>query len=272
MKIVAIIQARMGSTRLPNKVMKKIGGKPLIEILLRRLSKSTLVDEIVLATSTNQNNIPLIEFIKGLGFTVVTGSEDDVLDRYLKAADETAAEVIVRITGDCPMVDPRLVDQVIKEFMHSNCQYFSNTDPATYPDGLDIEVFHSDALRQAHAQTSEQPDREHVTLFLRNSGLFKKGSISNEKDFSSLRWTVDEPADFKVISDVFNHFAPNIHFGWKEVFQLYLEQPQLFATNSHINRNEGTLMGKGQKLWKRAKGGYSRRKHVAFQKSRNVFA
>ena len=253
MKIVAIIQARMGSTRLPYKVMKKIDGKPMIEILLQRLSKSKHVDEIVIATSTNQNNIPLIEFITGLGFRVVAGSENDVLDRYLKATDESAADVVVRITADCPLVDPRLVDQLIDGFMNCNCDYFSNIDPATYPDGLDIEVFTSNALRQAHAQTSEQYDREHVTPFLRNSGFFTKGTISNDQDLSLLRWTVDEPADFRVVSDIFDHFSPNIHFGWKEVFQLYKEQPQLFASNSHINRNEGALMGKGQKLWKRAK-------------------
>jgi len=244
MKIVAIVQARMGSTRLPNKVMKKIGGKPMIEILLQRLSKSKLVDEIVIATSTKRNNIPLIEFITGLGFMVVAGSEDDVLDRYLKATDESAADVVVRITGDCPLVDPRLVDQAIDGFLNSNCEYFSNNDPATYPHGLDIEVFKADALRQAHSQTSEQTDREHVTPFLRNSGLFIKGSISNDQDLSLLRWTVDEADDFTVVSNVFEHFFPNIHFSWKEVFQLYKEQPQLFSSNSHIKRVVYTPQGK----------------------------
>ena len=253
MKIVAVIQARMGSTRLPDKVMKKIGGKPMIEILLRRLSKSKRIDEILVATSTNENNIPLIGFVSGLGFRVIAGSEDDVLDRYVKAINESSADVVVRITGDCPLLDPSLVDKVIDGFVNSNCEYFSNTDPATYPDGLDVEVFQSEALRRAHSKTNGQSDREHVTPFLRNSGHFKTGSISNDQDLSTIRWTVDEPSDFAVVSGVFDHFSPNIHFDWKEVLNLYVLQPRLFSANAHINRNEGTLMGKGQKLWKRAK-------------------
>ena len=222
MKVVAIVQARMGSTRLPNKVMKKIDGKPMIEILLHRLSKSKRVDSILLATSTNANNIPLIDFVSGLGFRVVTGSENDVLDRYVKAIDESCADVVVRITGDCPLVDPNLVDEAIDGFINSNCEYFSNIEPATYPDGLDIEVFRSDALRRTLFQTNVQSDREHVTPFLRNSGLFKKGSISNDRDFSSLRWVVDEPADFTVISSVFEHFSP-IHI-FHSFLKIYLKK------------------------------------------------
>ena len=254
MKIVAIVQARMGSTRLPNKVMKEIGGKPLIELLLQRLSKAKKVHEIVVATSTNENNIPLIEFVSGLGFRVVAGSENDVLERYIKALDESAAEVGVRITGDCPLVDPNLVDEVIDGFMTSGSDYFSNIDPATYPDGLDIEVFHASALRKAYSMTDDPFDKEHVTPFIRNSGLFTKGAITNDHDHSSLRWTVDEPSDFSVVSAVFEHFSPNIHFNWREVLSLHEENPELFLANSNINRNEGALMGKGQKLWKRAKG------------------
>ena len=254
MKIVAIVQARMGSTRLPNKVMKEICGKPMIELLLQRLSKANRIDEIVVATSTNENNIPLIRFVSSLGYRVVAGSENDVLERYVKALDESTADVVVRITGDCPLVDPGLVDEVIEGYIDSGSQYFSNIDPATYPDGLDIEVFHASALRKAYAMTEEPFDREHVTPFLRNSGLFTKSAITNNHDHSSLRWTVDEPSDFSVVSAVFEHFSPNIHFNWREVLSLHEENPELFLANSNINRNEGALMGKGQKLWKRAKG------------------
>ena len=253
MKIVAIVQARMGSTRLPNKVMKEINGKPMIELLLQRLSKAKRVDEIIVATSTNENNIPLIEFVSGLGFRVVAGSENDVLRRYIQVLDESAADVAVRITGDCPLTDPSLVDEVIDEFMASGRDYCSNIDPASYPDGLDIEVLYASALRKVHSTTNDQFDREHVTPFLRNSGLFTKSNITNAHDYSSLRWTVDEPADFRVIADVFNHFSPNIHFTWKEVLALYDEKPEIFLANSEISRNEGAVMGKGQKLWKRAK-------------------
>ena len=253
MKVIAIIQARMGSTRLPNKVMKEIGGKPMIEILLQRLLKAKKIDEIVVATSTNKNNNPLIKFVSGLGFRVIAGSEDDVLGRYVKVIDASGADVAVRITGDCPLVDPNLVDQVIDGLIEFGYDYFSNVNPPTFPDGLDVEAFQANALKKAYTQTNERFDREHVTPFLRNSDLFTKGGITNDQDLSCLRWTVDEPADFKVISDVFDHFSPNIHFGWRDVLELYEGKPELFSTNLHINRNEGVFMSKGQKLWKRAK-------------------
>jgi glutamate-1-semialdehyde 2,1-aminomutase len=253
MKVVAIVQARMGSTRLPNKVIKEIGGQPMIEILLKRLSKAKYIDEIVLATSTNDNNFPLVKHVSSMGFRVVRGSEDDVLNRYLQAINATCADVVVRVTGDCPLIDPDLVDHVIDSFKRSNCDYFSNNDPVTYPDGLDIEVFQAEALRKADLLTNVQYDREHVTPYLRNSDLFTKGNISNDHDFSFLRWTVDEANDFNVVKDIFDHFSPNIHFSWKDVIQLYKKQPKLFSANSQIKRNEGALMGNGQKLWKRAK-------------------
>ena len=146
MKTVAIVQARMGSTRLPNKVMKPICGVPMIEILLARLSRAKQVDEVVLATSMAERNQPLVEHVHKLGFSCVRGSEDDVLARYLQAAREHEADVLLRITGDCPLVDPALVDQAIRKLHACRVDYLSNVDPPTYPDGLDIEVFTRQAL------------------------------------------------------------------------------------------------------------------------------
>lgn len=253
MKVVAIVQARMGSTRLPNKVMKPLMGVPMIELLLERLSKSNQIDQIVLATSSDPKNAPLVEHVERLGYACIRGSETDVLDRFLAAARQVQADVVVRITGDCPLIDAALVDQTIERFNTGNVDYLSNTSPATYPDGLDTEVFSMQALERAGRETQDTFDHEHVTPYLRRPGLFKTDSLTHEEDLSGLRWTVDEPADFEVVSKVFQHFAPNIHFPWTEVLALQRKNPNIFAANHNIIRNEGATMGTGQKLWKRAK-------------------
>lgn len=253
MKVVAIVQARMGSTRLPDKVMKRIGGVPMIELLLARLAKSRKIDQIVLATSTDDRNTSLVEHVQSLGYTCVRGSETDVLQRYLVAARQVQADVIVRITGDCPLIDPDLVDKVIEKYQSKNIDYLSNTSPPTYPDGLDTEVFSLQALERAGQESQDPFDHEHVTPYLRKPGLFKTAGFTHDKDLSGLRWTVDEPADFEVVSQVFAHFAPNIHFSWTQVLALQRSQPEIFAANHSIIRNEGATMGTGQKLWKRAK-------------------
>lgn len=253
MKIVALVQARMGSTRLPNKVMKPIGGIPMIELLLTRLSSAKEVDQIIVATSVDERNLPLVEHVRKLGYSCEQGSENDVLDRYLEAAKKHQADVLVRITGDCPLVDSGLVDEVIRRFKAENVDYFCNTNPPTYPDGLDIEVFSFKALNQAHQETSDPFDREHVTPYLRKPGKFKTAAMQHSQDLSALRWTVDEAADFVVIEKVFQHFHPRTDFTWTDVLALQSEQPELFNINQHLIRNEGATMGTGQKLWKRAK-------------------
>lgn len=254
MKTVAIVQARMGSTRLPNKVMKAIGGIPMIELLLSRLALAKRLDQIVLATSTDDRNLPLVEHVKDLGYVCVRGSEHDVLQRYLDAATQVDADVLVRITGDCPLVDPVLVDRAIDEFFSQQVEYLTNSSPASFPDGLDIEVFNTGALKRAALESADPFDHEHVTPYLRKPGLFKTGVLTNDEDLSNLRWTVDEPADFEVISEVFQHFAPDRHFSWGQVLDLQRNKPAIFAANHTIQRNEGAVMGTGQKLWKRAKG------------------
>lgn len=253
MKVVAIVQARMGSTRLPNKVIKTINGVPMIALLLARLARSSQIDQIVLATSKDESNTPLVEHVQKLGYDCVRGSESDVLGRYLLAARQTQADVVVRITGDCPLIDPGLVDRAIKQFKSAGVDYLSNVAPATYPDGLDTEVFTLHALERAGRESQEPHDHEHVTPYLRSPGLFKTDVMRNPEDLSHLRWTVDELADFDVISQVFSHFAPDIHFSWTQVLELQRKRPDIFATNHDIIRNEGASMETGQKLWKRAK-------------------
>lgn len=253
MKVVAIVQARVGSTRLPNKVIKPIVGKPMIELLLARLSRSQEIDEIVVATSEDAGNLPLVALVGKLGYRCVQGSENDVLDRFVKAGRAAQADIAVRITGDCPLIDPQLVDDCVRKFLSSGVDYLSNAATPSFPDGLDTEVFRFAALEQAAGETKRQYDREHVTPYLRESGKFRLGTLQNDIDLSALRWTVDEPADFQVMTNIFTHFAPEIHFSWRQVLQLQQRQPELFAANQQINRNEGAAMGTGQKLWKRAK-------------------
>ncbi|SDH62113.1 aminotransferase class III-fold pyridoxal phosphate-dependent enzyme [Propionivibrio dicarboxylicus] len=253
MKTVAIVQARVGSTRLPNKVMKPICGKPMIELLLSRLAQAKEIDEIVVATSEDPRNQPMIALVRALGFRCVVGSENDVLDRFITAGRESGADTVIRITGDCPLVDPGLVDRCIREFAAQNVEYLSNSAPPTFPDGLDTEVFSFAALEQAAIETQAPFDREHVTPYLRNSGKFKCATLTHDKDLSALRWTVDEPADLTVITRVFEHFSPNIHFPWLDVLALQEKEKELFMENQEITRNEGATIGTGQKLWKRAK-------------------
>ena len=253
MKTVAIVQARVGSTRFPNKVMLPIQGTPLIELLLGRLRRATQIDEIVLATSDDPRNIPLANHVRGLGYAVYQGSEHDVLDRYYHAAREARAEVVVRITGDCPLIDPDLVDSVVGAFKAAGVDYAGNTVPATYPDGLDTEVFTFAALQTAWQDAAEPREREHVTPYIRESQRFRTLALPYKEDLSDGRWTVDEPADFEVVNAVFEHFQPRRDFGWQEVLQLQKSRPQLFVANRHLIRNEGAAMTTGQKLWKRAK-------------------
>lgn len=253
MNVLAIVQARMGSTRLPQKVMRPIQGVPMIELLLRRLAMSKRVTRIILASSDDAKNLPLANHVRSLGYAVFLGSENDVLDRYYQAAKSYLPEVVVRITGDCPLVDPALVDKVIDLYSESGADYCSNIEPPSFPDGLDIEVFSFKALEQTIQLATSPLEREHVTPVLRKSPLFKRMNLVNPKDCSGERWTVDEAADFAVVDAIFANFHPRTNFTWQEVFELRKIKPSLFSMNKHLIRNEGASLGSGQKLWKRAK-------------------
>ena len=253
LKTLAIVQARMGSTRFPNKVMKCILGVPLIELLLDRLAMAKEIEKIVLATSNDPKNLPLVEHVRSLGYDVFMGRENDVLDRYYQAAKTHQTNLVVRITGDCPLIDPVVVDAVLSAFKSADVDYVCNTRPPTYPDGLDAEVFTFAALETAWKYANESHEREHVTPYIYNSGRFRVLNVPSGEDCSSERWTVDEPEDFEVVKNVFKHFHPRRDFGWEEVLQLRKEQPGFFAVNQSLVRNEGARLGTGQKLWKRAK-------------------
>lgn len=232
--VTAIVQARIGSTRLPGKVLWRIGGRTVIDLLLHRLSHADLVDQIVVAVP--EGDALLIDHVCGLGYSVFRGSEEDVLGRYHGALNHFGGDTIVRITGDCPLVDPDLIDEAIEVFFREDADYLSNFIVRTYPKGLGVEVFRAATLERAYRETDDPYDREHVTPYMYNSGLFETYGIENDKDHSDKRWTLDYMEDFIVIRSAFQHFAPNIDFTWKDVLALQEQQPELFRPNKERER------------------------------------
>ncbi len=243
----------MGSGRFPGKVMQHIQGKSIIEILLQRLSRSTELDQIIVATSSDPVNIPLINHVKQLGFKCEVGSENNVLKRYLDVSTKYGVENIVRITGDCPLVDAKLVDSILIEYKSLNYDYVSNTLNSTFPDGLDVEVFNLTSLKTSYELDRSLYNLEHVTPFIKNSSLFTKKTIEHSEDLSNLRLTLDEFDDLLVLQNIFDFFSPRIDFSWLEVVELYNKRPKLFANNLYIKRDEGSKLTLDQKLWRRAR-------------------
>ncbi len=225
----------------------------MLAFLVERLQRCQAVDQIILATTDHPEDDALVALGSSLGLRIVRGSEQDVLARFALAAESTDAPVLVRITGDCPLLDPVLLGEMITIFQRKDIDYLSNCLPPTYPDGLDIEVFSRDALLRAHRECTSPAQREHVTPWIRESGCFRLGSMSHYEDLSRLRWTVDEPEDLQVVRAVLAHFDGCSDFSWQQVLELYQHQPELFAANAKFTRNEGAMMHEGQKLWRRAK-------------------
>lgn len=252
-KIVAIVQARMGSSRLPGKVLERVGKMSVIELLLSRLVESKLITKVVVAVPDDGQNQVLFDHVEQLGFSCEKGSETNVLERFHQTAKKHEADAIVRITGDCPLVDSGLVDEVIEGFLTSGTDYFSNVNPPTFPDGLDVEVFSWNTLKETYLKADSLHDQEHVTPFIRESGLFNIGGLTSDEDLSYMRWTLDEAEDLELIRRIFSYFSPDIKFSWKSVLNYQLSNPQVFEVNKKFSRNEGATMGSGQKLYKRAK-------------------
>ena len=229
-----IIQARMGSSRLPGKVMKKIIDKPMIEYLLMRVSNSKLADQIIVATSDKKENKPLIQFLKKNKIFCFLGDEYDVLSRYYFAAKKFKVKHIVRITADCPIIDPFLIDNVIRKYFKDKVDYTSNIFPRTFPKGLDIEIFSIDTLEKTYLSETSDYDREHVTSYMRDSGNFKLSNYSIKNDFSFYRLTVDWKEDFDLIDQIFNIFYPDILFKWLDVIEIIKKTPYLFEINKNL--------------------------------------
>lgn len=244
MNTVAVIQARMGSTRLPGKVMLEISGKPILWHVVNRVSKSQLIDGLVVATTTNHEDNDIERFCIENGILVFRGSEDDVLERYYQCAKKFNIENIVRITADCPLHDPSVIDLVIERYCRGNYDYISNVDPPTYPDGIDVEVFSFKSLENAWGNTSLLSEREHVTPYIRkNKDLFKVGKVENIKDLSAYRWTLDQAEDLEFIRKIYGAFEElNVEILYmKDILKLLEEHPEFVNINSDIERNEGYI-------------------------------
>lgn len=242
MKTVAIIQARMGSSRLPGKVLADVAGKPMLWHVVNRAGRARLVDEVVIATSDLVADKPIADFCQREGLACFRGSENDVLDRFFHASKAHGADVVVRITADCPLLDPGIVDKVISRFREDGQDYVTNVLNYTYPDGLDVEVFSATALERAWREARKASEREHVTPYLRASGRFRIANVENESGIGTerYRWTVDEPADLEFVREVFDAFAEKPFFGMGDVLALLEQRPELLRLN-----NNGTIMNDG---------------------------
>lgn len=240
--ILAVVQARISSKRLPGKVMKTVLGKPLIGYLLERLSFAKLIDKVVVATSTDTKNDQIVQYVQSLGFEVYRGKEDDVLDRYYQAALLYKADDIVRITGDCPLLDPAVCDEAIKAYENEGVDYV-HTGP-TFTEGLDCEVFSFKALEIAWKGSKLKSEREHVTqYFYKHPELFKKITLVNKTDDSKYRITLDEEEDFIVIKAILEQFAKEEKKFFKaEAIKSFLNaHPDIYKINTRIVRNENLL-------------------------------
>ncbi len=242
-KIIALIQARMGSTRLPGKIMLPLAGKPAISHVYERTALIHNVDQVAILTSTSKREKPLIDLCGKEGYTLFQGSETDVLDRYFQAAVAFGADIIIRITGDCPLIDPVESNKVVEELLRSGVDYCSNTNPPYLPDGLDTEVFTFSALERAWKQAKKQQEREHVTLYMySNPDVFSTRFVKYSNDYGHLRLTLDEEPDFHLLEKVFNHLAAENKFGnLKEILDILKKYPRISNINQEIKRNEGLL-------------------------------
>ncbi len=243
MKTVAIIQARMGSTRLPGKVLLPLAGKPSIQHVIERAERICGVDEVILATSVHPGDTLLSDFCRSRGIQVVRGSESDVLDRYFQTAKAARADTVMRITGDCPLLDPVESAKVLDLFRSLDVEYVSNTNPPTLPDGLDTEVFRFHALEAAWENAVKPAEREHVTLHIYSRpSQFRIKNLLNAVDLSGQRWTLDNENDYKMLSAVYDELTQREQFGFlKEVLAILEAHPEIKKLNSGTIRNEGLM-------------------------------
>jgi len=242
MKFVATIEARMTSTRLPGKVLLPAMGRPMLAHLTSRLQAVPSIDEIVLATTINAADEPLVEFARSAGVSVFRGSEDDVMGRVIGAAESAHADVVIEITGDCPIIDPDLVEQTIRMFKRHNVAYVANSFISSYPDGMDTQVFSLETLRRSAAMTNDPLDREHVSRHIVNHPeLFSHLYLIAPP---SLHWpglglTLDEPADYELLKKIIEHFGEaNPLFSCLDVIRLLREHPDWLDINSAVKRKD----------------------------------
>ena len=240
-KVVAVVQARMGSSRLPGKVMKTICDKPVIELMLERLSKSKLIDEIVVATTTLNDDDVIFECAQNLNYSVFRGSELDCLDRHYQVGKKFDAKFVAKITPDCPFIDPEIVDNVINYFLKysDKFDYVSNGHPPSYPDGLDMEIMSLSTLETAWKHSVDPIEREHTTTYIwKNPDIFKIGNVLMPGEtnlFTTERWTLDYPEDFEFTKQIYqNLYRDGNIFLMDEILEFLSKRPEIKKINSHL--------------------------------------
>jgi spore coat polysaccharide biosynthesis protein SpsF len=243
MKVLAITQARIGSTRLPEKILKTINGVSLLEMHLTRIQQSKLISKLKVATTTETDSNKIVSVCHKLGIDVHKGSLNNVLDRFYETAVPEKPDWVVRLTSDCPLIDPLEIDKVIQFAIDKDLDYASNTLTPTLPDGIDVEVFKFSALVKAKKEAKITSDLEHVTPYIWKNSTYKGGNIFrsdcviNETDYSSIRLTVDTLEDFLLIEALVNMIGPDK--PWMDYVKLLMKQPEIKKINNHLSRNEG---------------------------------
>jgi len=242
MKTKAIIQARCGSTRLPGKVLLKVLDKTILEYVIERVKKAKNIENIIVATTVKKKDLQIVNLAKRLGITVYRGSENDVLDRYYQAARLFKVKHIVRITADCPLIDPQIIDDVINYYFESGADY-CNSSIKSFPDGVDVEIFSSNALNDAWQNAKLLSEREHVTPYItKHADRFKLASFENKIDLSGKRWTLDRKEDFEFIRVVLESLYPgNPDFGINNILEFLKRNPHIEDINKGIPRDERYL-------------------------------
>ncbi|MCR5205004.1 MAG: glycosyltransferase family protein [Lachnospiraceae bacterium] len=242
MKYLAMIQARCGSTRFPNKVLIDLCGKPALQRMIERVQRSKLVDEVMVVTSIEKNNLPILKLCSELGIRVGVGSEDDVLDRFYQTSKLLKPEYVIRLTADCPCFDAELLDMAIAS-MEPDADYRAMISE-TFADGLDLEIVKYSALEKAWREANHSFEREHVTQYIiRHPEIFKLQDFeSSDGNFGNHRWTVDEPEDFELVKRVYEHFEEELSkddFGYRDIIEFLESKPEIMELNKKYARNEG---------------------------------
>ena len=238
MKVIAVIQARMGSTRLPEKVLEVLAGEPMLARVVNRTRRANTLDAVIVATTTQPVDDAIIRLCEERDWPFFRGSEDDVLDRYYQAALAFKADVIIRITSDCPLIEPLVIDKVVQEFLshHPEIDYVSNALVRTLPRGLDVEAVSFTSMERAWQEDSDPALREHVTPYIwRHPEKFKVLNVVSDSDYSHMRWTVDTIEDLTFVRKVYNYFQ-NDTFSWKEVLHLLKAHPEWLEINRHVQQ------------------------------------
>ncbi len=248
-RVVAIVQGRLGSVRFPRKVLQSLDGRPAIQLLLERAASAETIDEVVLAVPSGLKDDPLEVLAQQIGFRCIRGHLTDVLDRYLKAAKAARATTVVRLTGDCPLVDPEVIDSVVGQVLGGQVDWASTG--RTFPDGLDVAAATIEALELAASSAVDPYDREHVFTWIQRSDALRGETLEHFRDLSSVRITLDEPSDLVVLREVIR-VADGLPINVKMIGDLWDSNPDVFLPNRHLVRNEGADMATGQKLWRHA--------------------